>query len=89
MVNGYRGIAFRIKGYPLTWQPDTYIYVDDDGAEYECEADSGEWFEDRNCGQVLAVMVGDDHEHIIDVDDLIPLDDDDYCHGCGQIGCDW
>lgn len=43
-------------------------------------------FEDDET-RVHAHMVGDDRDHIIDVDDLTPLDDDDYCPGCGQIGC--
>ena len=89
MVAGYRGIAFAIKGYPKTWEPDVYIVLDEDGYEQEVESDTGEWIEDRYCGQVIAVMVGDNREHLVDVDDLIPLDDDDYCHGCGQTGCNW
>jgi hypothetical protein len=36
---------------------------------------------------VRAVMVGDDQEHIVDVDDLTVIDEDDYCHECGQVGC--
>jgi hypothetical protein len=38
-------------------------------------------------GRVLAVMVGDDHRHSVDEDDLTPLNEEDYCPGCGQIGC--
>lgn len=36
---------------------------------------------------VAAVMVGDDQTHIIHVDDLTLLDEDAYCHVCGQVGC--
>lgn len=36
---------------------------------------------------MVAVMVGDDRKHTVDVDDLVPLADEDYCHVCGQIGC--
>lgn len=32
-------------------------------------------------------MVGDDREWSVEPADLTPLDDDDYCAGCGQIGC--
>ena len=46
---------------------------------------------DRYCADhaecVLAVMVGDDHRHHVDLDDLTEIDDDDYCGGCGQTGC--
>lgn len=38
-------------------------------------------------GRVLAVMVGDDHRHEVDVEDLALLPDDGYCPGCGQTGC--
>ncbi len=38
-------------------------------------------------GFVCAVMVGDDHRHCVDVDDLTVVSDDDYCSQCGQIGC--
>jgi hypothetical protein len=32
-------------------------------------------------------MVGDDREHIVDVDDLTEIAREDYCGVCGQIGC--
>jgi hypothetical protein len=32
-------------------------------------------------------MVGDDRVHVVDVDDLTEISDEDYCPGCGQIGC--
>jgi hypothetical protein len=38
---------------------------------------------------VLAYMIGDDAEHRIDREDLTPIADEDYCGGCGQIGCSW
>ncbi len=38
-------------------------------------------------GRVLAVMVGDDHRHRVDPEDLTPLAEDKFCHTCGQIGC--
>jgi hypothetical protein len=47
-----------------------------------------EWsgMEDRT-GNVIGIMVGDDRKHSIDPDDLTPLDEEGFCHGCGQIGC--
>jgi hypothetical protein len=47
-----------------------------------------EWsgYEERT-GKVVCVMVGDDRRFTFDPDDLTPLDEDDYCRGCGQIGC--
>lgn len=38
-------------------------------------------------GRVLMVMVGDDRRIPIDPEDVIPLDEADYCSQCGQIGC--
>lgn len=43
--------------------------------------------EHDNC--VKVVMVGDDHRHHVDVDDLEKIGEGDYCSSCGQIGCGW
>lgn len=40
-------------------------------------------------GAILAHMVGDDSWHAFDPDDLTPLAEEDYCRGCGQVGCGW
>lgn len=37
-------------------------------------------------GRALVVMVGDDHRHVVDFEDLAPIDEGDVC-SCGQIGC--
>ena len=34
----------------------------------------------------IVVMVGDDREHKVDVEDLIPIDAEQVC-SCGSIGC--
>ena len=36
---------------------------------------------------VYMIMVGDDHKHVIDPEDVTIIDPDAYCHECGQIGC--
>lgn len=70
-VRGYRGIAFFLLGYVLE-------------SEYTDDGDIDEsWDTDR----VVAVMVGDDRRHIIDVSDLTEIAENDYCSVCGQIGC--
>lgn len=56
---------------------------------WRAEDSEGEWVDDPNSGRVRAVMVGDDYEHVVDVSDLVPIDDNEYCSGCGQIGCSW
>ena len=38
---------------------------------------------------VVAHMVGDDAELTLDVSELVKIDEDGYCGGCGQIGCGW
>jgi hypothetical protein len=32
-------------------------------------------------------MVGDDEHHRLDPDDVTPIQREDYCGSCGQIGC--
>lgn len=70
-VAGYRGIAFYLLGYEMVRD-----------ADYDWTG-----IEEENREMVRAVMVGDDRVHIVDVDDLTPLDELDYCAVCGQVGC--
>lgn len=42
---------------------------------------------EERTGLIVARMVGDDALHLFDVDDLEPIEELDYCHQCGQIGC--
>jgi hypothetical protein len=81
-VDGYRGIAFYLRGY-ATRQVEVEDSYELDGETYYDY--SVETIEDDS--MVRAVMVGDDREHIVDVDDLTVISEDDYCSGCGQIGC--
>lgn len=73
-ADNYRGVAFYVQRNATEM-----IYPD---INWICEPEEVEledWF--------VCTMVGDDREHIIDVDDLEPLDEDDFCPGCGQTGC--
>ena len=72
-VLGYEGIAFRVEGLPV-WR----------GPDYEW---SGIFYQHPN--RRLVHMVGDDRTFDVHVDELTPLDEDDFCSGCGQIGCGW
>lgn len=38
-------------------------------------------------GNVVAVIVGDDYRHVIDPEDLEPIEREEFCGVCGQIGC--
>lgn len=71
-VDGCRGVAWWIAPLMIA---DTF----DDGEE------TGETYPSDT--QVIAVMVGDDRRHTVDIDDLTAIAEDDYCHVCGQIGC--
>ena len=44
-----------------------------------------EEIEDRT--KVRCIMVGDDREFTFDIEELSPLDEEEFCPGCGQIGC--
>lgn len=72
-VAGYDGIAFRCDGYEL---------IRDEDYEW-----SGIEYEDRD--HVMMHMVGDDRPYRVEACDLTPLSEDEYCDGCGQIGCGW
>lgn len=86
-VKGFPRIACFLVGYPKVWEPVYYVHTDEDGVEHEEDSGEGEWIDDTECGRVLAIMVGDDYKHSVDIDDLVPLDDLDYCAECGQVGC--
>jgi hypothetical protein len=75
--------AYKLKGdkYAIAWR----IY----GWQTEPDEDT-EWSGIYNrTGMVIAVMVGDDRKHVYDPDDFEPINEEDYCSGCGQIGCGW
>jgi hypothetical protein len=87
VVEGYSGIAFRLRGYVLEWTEERWEY---DGEGDPEDDDSYDYYEPEqveNRQMVEAVMVGDDHVHKVDVEDLTQIDEDAYCHECGQIGC--
>jgi hypothetical protein len=74
-VSGYGGIAFYFRSVEIErfWDYDLGVYPEEP--------------EERETGNVILVMVGDDREHSIDPDDVSALGENDYCHECGQIGC--
>lgn len=86
-VAGYGGIAFYLLGYATEWTEESWEYSGEGDEEFE----SSYWYnepeevEDRS--RVRAVMVGDDHVHEVDIDDLTVIGELDYCAECGQIGC--
>ena len=73
---------------------DAYRVAGSDGIAYdvlgwETEPDEDtDWtgIEERT-GMLVVQMIGDDRHFVVDPDDVTPLDEDEYCPECGQIGC--
>ncbi len=74
-VKGFSGVACIFVGMQIErfWDLDEGIYLEDP--------------EERETGMALVVMVGDDHRHAVDPEDMTEIDEETFCHGCGQIGC--
>jgi hypothetical protein len=68
---GFEGIAWRAYGYVME--------RDEDYDWSGIETPNHDW--------VIASMIGDDVEFHVEVVTLTAIEDDDYCSGCGQIGC--
>lgn len=76
----FGGDAYSVEGYRgIAWRVL--------GWELEADEDT-EWSGYYNqTGRVLAIMVGDDRVFDFEPSELTKLDELDYCHVCGQIGC--
>lgn len=76
--------AFRVEGWGegIAWRCLGPVMERDEDFEW-----SG--IETPHESLVRMVMVGDDRVFEVDRDDLSPLDADDYCSECGQVGCGW
>lgn len=74
--------AYRIEGWSdgIAWRLLGYEWIRDEDYEW-----SGIEYENRD--RVRAVMIGDDRVFTFDVEDVVEIDEDSYCPGCGQIGC--
>jgi hypothetical protein len=96
-VDGWRGIAFYVDRAETerVWPESEWLCFHHDDDTSACDDACEGWWpnpdydecEDVPTGNLVVVMVGDDREHIVDPDDCTALDDDAYCHECGQIGC--
>jgi hypothetical protein len=86
-VAGYGGIAFYLLGYAQEWTSEEWSYIGEGDPDDESSYLYSEPEQIEDTSRVRAVMVGDDFTHVINVDDLTKIGDDDYCHECGQIGC--
>jgi len=86
-VTGHGGVAFYLLGFVTEWTEEEWVWDEVGDPDDEASYYLNEPEEVENRGMVEAVMVGDDHVWKVDVDDLVLLDEDDYCHECGQVGC--
>ena len=90
-VAGWGGVAWTVRGYATYWTEEKWEFVGTEGDDPEDDRfyvyDEPEQVEDRE--RVLCVMVGDDTVYTHDVEDLTVIGEEDFCHGCGQIGCCW
>jgi hypothetical protein len=86
-VAGWPAVAFVLLGWSGEWEPTMCLCTDDEGHEWEEPSDDGEgeWIADYST--VVAVMVGDDRRHDVDVSDLELISEDGFCRDCGQVGC--
>jgi len=88
-VAGHGGIAFYLDGYAKEWTEESWTYDSEGDPDDELSYLYNEPEEVENTTMVRAIMVGDDHVWIVDIDDLTVIDEDSYCPSCGQIGCGW
>lgn len=69
----------------LGWEPVPNIIEDTEtGCEWQ---DEDEPFRPDFGGRIAFRMVGDDRIFYFDADDMVRIDEDDYCTECGQVGC--
>jgi hypothetical protein len=86
---GWGAIACVFLGHPVE-SPEVFYPDDtDEPADRHEACGNGFWdveeYEDTD--RAVVVMVGDDHKHIVDTDELEPIPEESYCHVCGQMGC--
>lgn len=84
-VSGHGGVAWTLLGHPKKEPMQWFVpFTDDPESDgfWEVEDDPPE-----DTDRVEMVMVGDDRVFVFDADEITLLDEDEYCPGCGQIGC--
>lgn len=84
------GIAWRVTHYETEHVYDEPTLIDD-AADPDDESNYA-WDEEgyeRPTGNLVAHMIGDDRDFTFEPADLTPIADDEYCAGCGQVGCGW
>ena len=80
-LENHAGIAWRATSYKKEYD---FSPVYDEDGEYT-GYDDYEEYDDKS--QVICHMIGDDVDFTFYVDELIKIDESEYCPECGQIGC--
>ena len=82
-----RGIALAIVGRETEEETEFQVNCD----ELDCGHYDDYCFEEITSivftGRLIAVMIGDDKRFLVDFEDLTEIDDEEFCLGCGQVGC--
>lgn len=100
-VKGHGGVAWRVRGWEVENVYEEYedecVFCIGSGERKgeiceHCNGDGKMWMQDeestaRRTGKVVCVMVGDDHKWTFEPEDITPLEREEYCGECGQIGC--
>lgn len=86
-VEGWPGVAVYLVEYKQNYNEEwIFVGAEDDDLDNDenwiCDVD---WYNDYT--QVYVTMVGDDARHLVNVDDLVKIEETDFCRECGQIGC--
>ena len=72
--------AYRVKGYEgIAWRVYGWETVPDEDTEWTGI--------NTPTGRVVARMIGDDRLFTFEPDEIEPLEREEYCSECGQIGC--
>ena len=80
-VKRHGGVAWRVLGWET--EPGQNEWWDDEEEMYVFDEEP----EPVRTGNVVCVMVGDDHHWSFEPEDVTPLEREAYCGECGQIGC--
>jgi hypothetical protein len=75
----YQADAYQIGKRDVAWSILGWEMANNEDTEW-----SG--YQERT-GNLVAVMIGDDRHFSVDPSDVKEISADEFCNGCGQIGC--
>lgn len=85
--NAYQGVSFRVVGREITFDSEFVTICDEENCDHVEDYCYEEIISEIFTGKLIIVMVGDDKEYVVDSEDLEQINEEDFCHGCGQVGC--